>query len=104
MLCAICGAAVRSGEASVPTRDGAIAHVACADREAARTWARRQMWALAHLVIVAVAIGVLLWAGTPLWLVALIGIGVIMHPLVHRRWWRYRIRDVDSWLRRRGQP
>lgn len=100
MRCAICGQDVQSAEASVATSDGAVVHVACADRESAAAWARRRWRALAHALAVAVAVSILPWAGPRPWLVLLIGVGVIAHPLIHRRVWRYVARDIRTWLNR----
>jgi len=104
MCCVICGQDVRSDEGSVRTSDGATAHVACADREARMAWARRRWLALAHALAVAIVLALLPWVGFEIWPLVLIGIGVILHPLVHRRVWHYLIQDTRRWLRQREQP
>src|SRR3954470_2304035 len=103
MRCAICGADVRPSETSVPTSDGLIVHVVCADREATAAWLRRRQWAVVHTLVVAGAVGALLWVGPHGWLLALIAVGAIAHPLLHPRLWHYLIRNVDRWLRHRGK-
>jgi hypothetical protein len=103
MRCAICGQDLQPAEASVATTDGAVVHVACADREAAVAWARRRRGALVHGLLVIVGIAALLWIGMTLWLLALIGAGMIAHPLIHRRVWHFLVRDIRRWLAQRGQ-
>jgi len=93
---------MRPGEASVATREGAIVHIVCADREAAAAWAWRRWWALLHALTVAIAGGVFLGIDTTPWLLVLIGTSVIAHPLIHRRVWQYLLRDLRRWFNQRG--
>ena len=99
MRCAICGQMAQPSEACVATREGAIVHIVCADHEAAVAWAWRRWWALLHALAVAVAVGGLLIIGITPWLLGLIGTSVIAHPLIHRRFWRYLMRDFRRWSR-----
>jgi hypothetical protein len=101
--CAICGQDLQPADASVATTDGAVVHVACADREAAVAWTRCRRWALLHGLLVVVGIAALPWSGMPLWLLALISTGTIAHPLLHRRVWYFLVRDIRRWLGQRGQ-
>src|SRR5262249_5438144 len=100
MCCAICGQDVHPGEASVATTEGATVHVTCADREARVAWLRRRRWAVMHALAGAGAVGGLPWVSPKPWLLALIGIGVITHPLIHRRVWHSLVHAVRTWLRR----
>jgi hypothetical protein len=99
MRCAICGQPIGSDQPFVPTADGGMVHVVCADQEAANAWATHRRRALTHALVVAIAGGVLPLLGYPLWLVVLIGTGLIAHPLIHRRIWHYLLRDIRRWLR-----
>lgn len=63
-------------------------------------WAQRWHRALIHGVLVALAIAMLPWIGMTLWLLVLISIGSIAHPLIHHRVWHYLAREIRTWLRR----
>src|SRR5581483_12266397 len=99
MRCAICGQPIRTHQPFVSTADGNVVHLVCADQEAATAWATRRRWALTHALVVAIAVGMLPLLGYSLWLLVLIGTGLIAHPLVHRRVWHYLLRDIRRWLR-----
>lgn len=98
MRCAICEQPICSGQLAVPTSDGAAVHLACTEREAAATWAARRRWAWLHLLGVALVAGLLVLLGHSSWALALIGIGLLTHVLIHRRFWHYLRRDICRWL------
>jgi hypothetical protein len=99
VACAICARTIQPGDRYVPTVTGGVVHIACADQLAARAQARRRRWALIHggiFVCIVIAIGRI--AGITPWLLAFTTVGLVLHMLLHRRWWYYLRRDVGRWL------
>src|SRR5262245_42231896 len=95
MRCVLCGREVLASEPCAPTSDGEVVHIACADAEAARVWARRQRRAivsggtLVGMVFVLAAV-----FGPTGWVPALAIIGTALHALVHRRFWYFVLHNL----------
>jgi hypothetical protein len=76
-----------------------LAHLACAELHAAEATARDRRWALVSGIIF---VGVILTAWvvlkTTLWLLVLVIAGIVLHVVLHRRWWYYARRDLARWM------
>ena len=89
------------GEPSVRLTTGGRAHPACAERQAA-AWRRRRRRALCHLALIALSLLALTtWAGPSITLLVVGLAWAALHTRLHRRYWRYTIRDLRRALRRR---
>lgn len=97
--CAICGNTIQPREPNVPTAAGDVVHIACADWLAARAQVRRRRWALAHAVIfIGGVLTIASFIGITPWLLAFTIAGIVLHSIMHRRWWYYLRRDLGTWL------
>jgi hypothetical protein len=107
MRCAICGSQITAGrEQVVLTTDGLYVHIRCADHEARREWAARQLYALLYGgLIIAGALALLLISGWAEGAVIVLLLGMVIHGVVHRRWWLHLLLPMwfswrKYWLRR----
>lgn len=101
MRCAICGGGVLAHEPHVPTSDGLVVHIRCADREAARAWRGRWLRALSHLLFMSILIMIVVRVGatSPAQALLLAALWLALHLRLHARFWRSLARDVGRWLR-----
>jgi hypothetical protein len=78
--------------------EGAV-HLTCAEQRAAEGTARRRRLALAHgIIFIGVMLAMWVVLKTTLWLLVLAIAGIILHVVLHRRWWYYARRDLARWL------
>lgn len=89
--CAICNQSV--GEArTVPTSDGDVVHIACAEREAAQAHRQRTIWSVGSAaLLLALLVGTIgVGVGVPALFVLLVLVAVA-HGVLNQRWWLHRL-------------
>ncbi len=90
LVCILCGQPIVDGRGA-PTTDGRHVHIRCADAQATQAFKRRQWYALFHLGAWGLGLGSWIVGGSH-WMLAVVVIGAVLHPVLHRRWWRIAFR------------
>jgi hypothetical protein len=93
--CAICGRAIQAHESRVSMAMDGVAHVICADGEAARAWVWRRRVALIHGLFIVFVIA-MLWHlyGVTIGILIATAFWIAFHAIIHRRWWYYARQDL----------
>ena len=89
MQCAICGRSINSSDATVPTRDGAIVHIICADQQASIAWEQLRRTVIWQTIFLLAGL-LILWCVLGNIPFVIIGamVGTVAHIRINHIWWQ----------------